>query len=260
MMLNSTPIRRLASGLAAGLLALAAGSAQATELIVSGAASLTNAFAAIGPAFEAQHPGMRVRFNFASSDALLQQVAKGAPVDVLASADQDTMNGAATLGLIAAGSRHDFATNRLVLVVPRASPLVPKTLGDLAQPAIRRIALGNPASVPAGRYAEGALKAARLWTPLQPRFVPSLSVRQALDYVARDEVDAAFVYATDAALRDRQVRVAFTVPTTEPIDYPIATVAASPKRRDAQAFIAYVLSPDGQAILAQYGFAAPKGR
>ncbi len=250
--------RQLASLLMAALLGSASCAAQAVELIVSGAASLTNAFGAIGPAFEAQHPGIHVSFNFASSDALLQQIAKGAPVDVFASADPHTMDRAAAQGLLVPGTRRNFAGNRLVLVMPHASAATLTTLTDLQQPDIKRIALGNPASVPAGRYAEGALKAAHLWAALEPKFVPALSVRQALDYVARDEVDAAFVYSTDAAMQKDKVRVAFAVPTETAIDYPIASVGGAPNGAAARQFVAYVMSPAGQAILARYGFSPPR--
>ena len=242
----------------AGILLAALGTAaQAGDVTVSAATSLTSAFQEIARAYEAAHQGSKVLLNFGASGALLQQLAKGAPVDVFASADQETMDQAASQQLLAEGTRVDFARNRLVLVVPADSRLQLQQLGDLQHPGIGRIAIGNPASVPAGRYAQRALQAAALWSPLQARLIDTQNVRQALDYVARGEVDAAFVYATDALLLPAKVRVALVVPLDEPIRYPLAQTAESGNAAGAQDFIEQVLSPAGQAVLARHGFLRP---
>jgi molybdate transport system substrate-binding protein len=241
----------------AALLGLATLAAQAADLTVSAAASLTNAFRELGPAFEAQNPGTKLLFNFAASDALLAQIAKGAPADVFASADQETMDRAETEKLLAPGSRRNFVSNSLVLIAPSDSTLTLKTLADLQKPEVKRITLGNPASVPAGRYAKGVLEAARLWAIVEPKAVFAQNVRQSLDYVTRGEVEAGFVYATDAAIQKDRVKVAFTVPTETPISYPIAAVAGSPNPEGAGKFVAFVLSADGQAVLARQGFLKP---
>ncbi|MEN9356152.1 MAG: molybdate transporter, periplasmic molybdate-binding protein [Pseudomonadota bacterium] len=230
---------------------------QAAEITVSAAASLSNAFKEIGQAYEAQHPGDKVRLNFGASGALLQQMAKGAPVDVFASADQETMDQAQKQALTIAKSRVDFVRNKLVMIVPNDSKLSFKGLADLAQPAVQRIAIGNPASVPVGRYTRQALEAAQLWSLAEARMISATNVRQALDYVARGEVDAGFVYATDAALMKDKVRVALDVPLESVIRYPIAILQASPHAAEAGRFIAIVLSAQGQAILGKYGFQKP---
>jgi molybdate transport system substrate-binding protein len=252
-----TPRRILRTAFAGLVLAAAAAPALAAELTVSAAASLTNAFREIGQAFEAAHPATPVRFNFAASGALLQQIAQGAPVDVFASADMETMDQAEQRQLVRRGSRAAFARNALVVVVPSDAAVVPKSLAELAAPGFRRVAIGVPASVPVGRYTRAVLEKAGLWPAIEAKAVGAQSVRQALDYVARGEVDAGFVYATDAALLPGKVRLAFTVPTDAPVLYPIAPVAASANPAGAQQFVAYVLSPPGQAILAKHGFAAP---
>jgi len=241
------------------VLALAAANlpALAADLTVSAAASLGAALREIGGAFEAAHPATRVRLNFAASGALLQQIAQGAPVDVFASADAETMDQAEQRRLIAPGSRVEFAGNALVVVVPSDAPLVPRSLADLARPAIRRVAIGLPASVPAGRYARAALEKAGLREAVEAKRVGAQSVRQALDYVARGEVDAGFVYATDAALLPGRVLLAFTVPTGTPVRYPIAPVASSRNPAAAQQFVAFATSPAAQAILAKHGFTRP---
>jgi molybdate transport system substrate-binding protein len=155
------------------------------------------------------------------------------------------------------GAKANFAGNTLVVVVPRGAAEPPKALADLAGPALKKIAIGLPASVPAGRYAKGALEKADLWKAVEPRMIGAQSVRQALDYVARGEVDAGFVYATDARLLPDKVKVAFTVPTETPIVYPIAPLAAARNPTGAQQFVALVRSPAGQAVLAKHGFGKP---
>lgn len=246
--------RRLASTV---LLAFTASTTQGAEVTISAAASLTNAFRALGPVFEAQAPGSTVVFNFASSDALLAQIAKGAPVDVFASADQDTMDRAAAQKLLMPVSRRNFVGNTLVLVVPSDSTLGLTSPADLQRPEVRRVALGNPESVPAGRYARGALESARLWTVLAPKVVTAQSVRQALDYVARGEVEAGFVYATDALIMKDKVRVVATVPTEVPISYPVGIVFGSPHAEAARRFVDFLFTPAAQQVLARFGFSRP---
>jgi molybdate transport system substrate-binding protein len=225
------------------------------ELVVSAAASLTNAFRKIGAAFEAEHPGAKVVFNFAASDILLAQIAKGAPADVFASADQDAMNRAEREQLLQPATRRDFASNQLVLIVPATAAPV-GDLSALSQPRFRRIVVGSPQTVPVGRYTKEVLERANLWDALMPKLVFAQNVRQALDYVAREEADAGFVYATDAAIVPAAVRVAVDAPTATPIRYPIAVVKDSHNLALATAFVAYVAAAQGQRILARYGFRA----
>ena len=143
--MNRRAIRRLQALALVGALWGCALGASAVELTVSAAASLTQAFKEIGAAFEAQHPGDTVRFNVAASGQLLQQIARGAPVDVFASADQETMHQAEQQHLVRPGTRREFAGNSLVVVVPRDSAAAPATLADLQGDRYRRIAIGVPA-------------------------------------------------------------------------------------------------------------------
>ncbi|HEX6018800.1 MAG TPA: molybdate ABC transporter substrate-binding protein [Burkholderiaceae bacterium] len=247
-------MRRLFAALLIAALALPA---HAADLTVSAAASLTNAFKALAPRFEADHPGTKVLVNFGASGALLQQMANGAPVDVFASADQETMDQAQSKGLVLAAQRRNFVSNTLVVVVPAKAAHVPKALGDLRGGAYQRIAIGLPASVPVGRYTQRVLEAAGLWSAIEPKMVGANTVRQALDYVARAEVDAGFVYATDAALMAERVKVSFTAPTTTPILYPAAPLVASANPALAMRFVDFLGSPAAQAVLARYGFGPP---
>lgn len=231
--------------------------AMAGELLVSAASSLTNAFKEAAQSYEAQYPGTKVALNFAASGVLLQQIAKGAPVDVLASADQETMDAAQKQGLLAADARRDFVRNSLVLVVPSDSTFHVKRLDDLGLAAITRIAISNPASVPVGRYARHALEAAKLWPQIQAKAITTQNVRQSLDYVARGEVDAGFVYNTDAALMKDKVRVAFEIPLDVPVTYPIAAMKQGANGAEARRFVDFMLTPAAQAIFAKYGFLKP---
>ena len=239
------------------VMSLVSGSVVAREVTVSAAASLTEAFNDIAREYQAEHPGDTVVLNFAASGVLLQQIAAGAPVDVFASADQVTMDRAQQLGLLAVDTRVDFASNALVLVVPIDSTLTLTELASLAGERVTRIAIGQADTVPAGRYARRALEAARVWRQVSPKTVPAQNVRQALDYVARREVDAALVYLTDAAIMPERVTVAFTVPLDVAIRYPVAVVATSTASDAARTFVAFLRSPRGQAILGKYGFAPP---
>jgi molybdate transport system substrate-binding protein len=231
--------------------------ATAGDVVVSAASSLTDAFKTVATAYETKHPGTKVVLNFAASDVLLQQIANGAPADVFASADQKAMDKAQAQGVLLNGSRKNFATNQLVLIVPTASQLTITGLKDLEQPSIKRIAYGDPASVPVGRYTQATLQADGSWQAVSAKAVLAANVRQSLDYVARDEVDAGFVFATDAAIAMGKVKVALRVHSPTPISYPIAVVAQSKHIADAQAFESFVLSPEGQSVLAKYGFLKP---
>ncbi|MBL8277321.1 MAG: molybdate ABC transporter substrate-binding protein [Pelomonas sp.] len=229
--------------------------ASAQQLTVSAATSLTDAFKVLAPRFEASRPGVSLRMNFAASGVLLQQIAQGAPVDVFASADQETMNRAAAQKLIATETRRDFAANALVLVTPPDSAV--KSVADLALPGVRRIAVGKVASVPVGRYTQQALEAAQLWGALQAKLVFADNVRQVLDYVARGEADAGFVYRTDVELARDRLRVAQTVGGHAPVTYPAAAVADSRQPALARAFVDFLASEEAQAVLARHGFARP---
>lgn len=235
---------------------LAPGLASAADLTISAAASLTDAFKVLKAEFEKKHPGVNIVTNFAASGSLLRQIENGAPVDIFASADQKTMNQAAEKRLIAPASRIDFVQNSIVLVQPADSKVVVRHMADLARADVKRIAIGNPATVPAGRYSTEGIAIAKLTAALQPKLVPAESVRQTLDYVTRGEVDAGFVFATDAKHAGNKVRIVQEVPTSTRVTYPIAIIATS-RNPQAKAFIDFVVSPEGQRVLHAFGFKKP---
>ena len=243
--------------IAALVLGCAAVTASAADIIVSAAASLTNAFTDIGKEFEKANSGHKVLLNFASSGALLQQISRGAPVDVFASADQDTMDKAVKQNLIVRSTRIDFTRNILVLLVPAQDGAAISDISGLKDASVKRIALSNPETVPVGKYSRQALEAAGLWDAVKDKVINTQNVRQSLDYAARGEVDAGFVYATDAALMPGKVKVLFDVPTPTPITYPIAVVKGSGKENLARSFVEFVKTDNAQTILAKYGFLKP---
>lgn len=231
--------------------------AHAEDLVVSAASSLTNAFQSIAEAYETQHQDTHVVLNFASSDTLLRQIVQGAPVDVFASADEATMNMARTRHAIIADTRVDFAANELVVIVPADAHTKLTALADLASPPFKRIAWGDPASVPAGRYTRSVLESAGLADVLAAKSVLAQNVRQSLAYVERGEVDAGFVYATDAAIAKDKVRVALRVASSTPIRYPIAVVEHAKHAAQAESFVDFVRSDQGRRLLAAQGFKVP---
>lgn len=228
----------------------------AKDIVVSSAISLSDAFKDIARDYKRSHPQDTILYNFASSGSLLQQIVQGAPVDVFVSADEDTMDQAQRRNLIVADSRQDFVCNHLVLVTSVHNSLDIRNLSDLEQPVIKRIAVGQVASVPAGNYARKALQTFGLWQSLQGKLVPAQNVRQVLDYVVRDEVDAGFVYESDARVFSDRVKVLFRVPLPEPVRYPVALIQGSEKNGEAREFIRFILSAQGQGILRKYGFSA----
>lgn len=236
------------------LLGAAPLSARAAEVTVSAAASLADAFNELGALFEKSHPGVTYRSNYAASNPLLRQIEAGAPVDVFASADLQTMDKAEAAKAVNPATRKTFALNDLVVIVPKGSPK-PANFADL--PNFRRVAIGNPDSVPAGRYSRDAMKSAGIWDKITPNLIQGASVRQVLDYVARGEVDAGLVYRTDALNRKDKVDIALVAEGHEPVSYPIAVALTGSNAAVGQEFLDFVLSPEGKAVLEKYGFSIP---
>jgi molybdate transport system substrate-binding protein len=228
----------------------------AQEIIVSAAVSLKNVFEEIGKILEERHPGTKVRFNFGASGDLARQIEAGAPVDVFASAAQKDMDIIDQKGLIASGTRMNFAGNSVVLVTSGMSRIRMELFEDLRKTEVKKIVIANPKSVPAGRYAEEVLKYFNLREAVKDKLVFAEHVRQALDYVARNEVDAAMVYSTDAMIRPKEVRIITKAPdkSHQPIVYPIGIVKGSKNQSSAKEFITLVLSTEGKNLLRKYGF------
>lgn len=229
-----------------------------TQVTVGAAASLQGAVGEVVRAFERANPAVGVRVSVASSGTLQRQIEQGAPLDVFLSAAEGPMDALEAAGVIVPETRHVFASNELVLIVPASAAPTIRGFGDLASPDVRRIAIGAPGSVPAGAYALEVLRSTAIEERVLPRTVRAQHVRQVLTYVERAEVDAGIVYRTDAGASNR-VRVAATAPagSHSPIRYPLAVVRASPQPDAARAFAGFLLSPEGAAILRDHGFLVP---
>jgi len=230
-------------------------SCHAEEITVSAAISLKDSFEEMGRMFEKEHSGVRILFNFGASGLLRQQIEGGAPVDVFASASPVEMDRLQEKGLIISDTKVNFAGNTIVLIVPVRSRLGLNSFDDLKHE-IRRIVIGNPGSVPAGRYAKQVLRSLGLWNELGDKLIFAEHVRQVLDYVARAEVDAGMVYSTDAGLMIKDVRVIEEAPpeSHSPVVYPIAVVKGTKNRRVSEEFISFVISDRGRSVLEKYGF------
>jgi molybdate transport system substrate-binding protein len=238
--------RALLAGLLLGLAIPAP--ARAQELVLSVAVSMKEAVTALGAAFTAAHPGVKLRYNLGASGELQKQIEAGAPVDVFISAAERQMDELEAKGLVLPGSRRAVARNVLTVVKPADSRADLRTPADLLAARIGRVVIGNPRTVPVGQYAGECHRRLGLWERLQPKLVLAENVRQALDYVARGEVDAGFVYATDATAAAGRVVEAFRPDEASyrPIVYPAAVVAATTQPRLARAFIDLLGSPEGR--------------
>lgn len=228
---------------------------RADEILVSAAASLTDAFNEIGKSYSGANRGTIVRFNFGASGALQQQILQGAPVDVFASASPKEMDALQREGRILPATRADFAANRLVLIAPPGSRL--KSWSDLRAAPVRRIAISNPDSVPSGRYAKDTLTRRGLWNLVQPKAIFGENVRQTLTYVTGGNVDAGIVFATDQKAEGRRARVVDSaIPGQDhsPIVYPAAVLKSTTNRATAEKFVQFLRGPAAGAILARYGF------
>ena len=220
---------------------------------VSAAISLTDALEAVARVC-AHDGGPAVRFNFAGSNVLSRQIVSGAPVDLFVSADEAQMDLAARAGAIDMTTRVALLSNRLAVVTLPGGPAI----GDiraLLQPAVRRIAVGDPAAVPAGRYARDYLRRLGLWEALEPKLVPVSNVRAALGAVENGSADAAITYETDAA-DAHTARAALIVSGADAprIIYPAAIVSAAPNRQGAERLLAYLRGPAAAAIFRQHKF------
>ncbi|MEL1249264.1 molybdate ABC transporter substrate-binding protein [Aurantiacibacter gilvus] len=242
--------------LLASLALLLSGCAPTEETgpVVLAASSLTEAIEAAADAWEAQGH-LRPVLSFAGSASVARQVEQGAPADIVITADEQWMDWLAEHDLVDADSRRDIASNSLVFV--RRDQQVALPTGSGWQP--RRIAMADPDSVPAGRYARSALEHAGAWQAVEAMVVPAENVRQALALVERGEAELGVVYATDARTVPGLVTDALPLPEGVEVLYPAAILASSTSQ-DAGAFLEFLSSREGGAILCEHGFSMPGGR
>ena len=236
---------------------LATGPATAAEktLMVSAAISLKDVLTKLAAHFEKKNGPVKILYNFAGTGPLRAQIENGAPVDVFVAAAVEEMDKLSQKGLILPSSRINLVANPLVLIVNRKQPPVLNDIIDLTKSNIQRIAMGNPATVPAGRYAQEALGYYRIYNQVQEKLIWGENVRQVLDYVARAEVDCGLVYATDALI-EKAVAVVQEIPdkTHKPIIYQAAAINSSPNAQLAGQFIRFLREPENVRIFKAYSF------
>ena len=230
-----------------------------TELKISAAASLTNAMKAIELLYIKENPDIKIIYNFASSGSLQRQIEQGAPGDVFISAAPKQMKALSNKGLILKETRKDLLTNQMVLIVPRDNNKNVTDFKSLLGDEIEKIAIGEPKSVPAGKYAKEVLTSLGIFKKIETKLVYGKDARQVLNYVATGNVDAGIVYRSDTKITDK-VKIAALAPkdSHSPIIYPIAVIKDSKNLEAAKEFIEYTFSPQAETEFKKYGFALAK--
>jgi molybdate transport system substrate-binding protein len=233
--------------------ALALHNANATEVNVYAAASLTDVMKEIAANYEKQSTD-KIVFNFGASSLLARQIIEGAPADIFFSADEAKMDDLQKAGLIVTETRRDLLSNALVIVVPNDNKLTVASPDELLTKT-QKIAIADPRAVPAGIYTKEYLSGLRLWDKLESEMVPTENVRAALAAVESGDVDAGFVYKTDANI-SKKVKIAFSVPVEKgpAIRYPVAIVKEAKNKSAAEEFLRYLESDTARKLFEQYGF------
>jgi molybdate transport system substrate-binding protein len=226
-----------------------------TRILVSAAVSLKDALEEIKPLYQQSKANVGITFNFGASGALQQQIEQGAPVDVFISAAKKQMDALEQKGMLVLGTRSNLVTNRLVLIVPSNSTAVINRFADLTKANVRRIAIGEPRSVPAGQYAEQVFRKLGIANQLKPKLVLANNVRQVLAAVETGNADAGIVYVTDAKTTNKVKVMATANPQDHaPIWYPIAVLKRSKNVNAVKDFVRYLFNNSAQAILRKHGF------
>ena len=223
-----------------------------TGITVSAAANLIPAFDEIGQAFEAD-TGIAVTYNFGSSGKLAQQIGQGAPVDVFAAANVDYVTQLAEKGLIDPATVKNYARGRLVLW-SRTQSLLPDAVTDLTDSRYKRVAIANPEHAPYGIVARTVLENAGVWQALQPKLVFGNDVRQTLTYAQSGDVSVAMVPLSLVVHLDEGKYIPVDASLHPPINQALGIIADTPHHDTAEKFVAFVLSPKGQAIFQKYGY------
>ena len=227
------------------------------NLLISAAASLKEALEEIKPLYQQSKSNVKINYNFGSSGALQQQIEQGAPVDIFISAAKKQVDALEQKGLLVAGTRNIIAKNRLVLVVPKNAVGI-TSFYSLKDAKVKKIAIGEPRSVPAGQYAQQVLEKLKIWSEIKSKLVFANNVRQVLASVESGNADAGLVYVTDAKISDK-VKVVVTADEKyhSPIIYPLAVVKRSKNIDAAKEFSQFLSSNQAKTVLKKYGFILP---
>lgn len=227
--------------------------ARTDEILVAAAASLTDVLKEISNGYQSKSKNT-IKFNFGPSSGLARQIEEGAPADMFFSADLAQMDDLDKNGRLEPGTRKNLLSNQLVIVVPSDSKLAIGSPKDLLKPEVKRIAIAEP-PVPVGAYSSKYLEAEGLWDKIKPKVVPVQDVRATLASVESGNVEAGFVYKTDAAV-SKKVKIVYEVPIDKgpKIVYPVAIVKESKRKDTARDFLNYVQTPASKELFKKYGF------
>ncbi|MBI4596624.1 MAG: molybdate ABC transporter substrate-binding protein [Candidatus Tectomicrobia bacterium] len=233
--------------------------ASSNELFVSAAISLKGAFEDLAVIYWNKY-GVKITFNFGASGLLQRQIEFGASVDVFASSGENQMDRLKSKGLIIEETRKDFARNSIIIVKPKNPAIHLSNIYDLQKEEFKIIAMGNPATVPAGYYTKVVLDQLGLWEKLRPKLIYTENVQHVLTYIKRGEADAGFVYISDVPKEEADLVDKGYIPADNqpPIVYPIAVVRNSSASEMGKAFIELVTSDMGRKILMKHGFGVPE--
>ena len=233
--------------------ALLSASLEADQVNVFAAASLTDSLKQIAAGYE-KTSGDKIVFNFAASGTLARQIEAGAPADIFFAADETKVDALEKKGLLVGGTRKSVLGNTLVIVTPAGAPAI-SSPAELTNVAVQHIALGELKTVPCGTYAKAYLDKLSLWPAVGNKVVPCESVRAVLAAVESGNVDAGFVYKTDATI-SKKVNVAYEVPAADApkISYPLALLKDAPEPEAARKFITYLDSESATSVFKKFGF------
>jgi molybdate transport system substrate-binding protein len=225
-----------------------------SKILISAAASLKESIADIQPAYSKAKRNITVNYNFGASGALQKQIENGAPADVFISAGKKQMDALQSKGLIITETRRNLLNNRLVLIVPQKAAAI-TSFEELTNSKVKKIAIGEPRSVPAGQYAEEVLKNLKILSEVKPKFVLANNVRQVLSAVETGNADAGIVYLTDAKT-SKKVKVVVTAAENlhSPIVYPVAVLKTSKNVPAAKDYVQFLSSNEARVVFEQYGF------
>ena len=224
------------------------------KLIVSAAASMQDVLQEINQLYLEKHPQAQIIFNFGSSGSLQRQIEHGAPVDIFISAASQQMSDLAAKDLLLTETRQDLVENKMVLIVPADNRSV-TNFEDLTKDSIEQVALGEPYSVPAGKYAQEILTNLNIANKVQPKTVYGKDVRQVLNYVATGNIDAGIVYSTDTnSTKDIKVVAIASPKNHSTVVYPVAVVKNSNYPQAAKQMLEFFFTPQAQAIFQKHGF------
>ncbi|WP_147534855.1 molybdate ABC transporter substrate-binding protein [Bacillus marasmi] len=224
-------------------------------LTISAAASLQDLLKDLQHEFNKQQPNIHLTFNFAGSGTLQQQIINGAPVDIFIFADEEKAKILIENGLVYKKTAKNLLGNQLVLITPKNSNYTIDSLADLTQNEIKKIAIGTPEVVPAGKYTKSALSQTNLWNKLEQKLIFTKDVRQVLTFVENGNVDAGFVYLSDIN-SSTDVKLSVKIPTTnhEPILYSSGVLKTSKQIKSANIFYKFLLSSDAKELYQKHRF------